>query len=130
MTALETPATTLSISEAAAATGLTTHTLRYYERAGLMLDPVRRAGSSHRRYSEDEIRWVGLLSKLRRTGMPIRSMRAYARLVRAGEGNELERLALLEGHRAEVLAQLRETRRNLEAIELKIDLYRGKLGET
>ena len=46
MTALETPATTLSISEAAAATGLTTHTLRYYERAGLMLNPVRRAGSS------------------------------------------------------------------------------------
>ena len=89
----------LSISDAANATGLSVHTLRYYERAGLMLDPVERAPSSHRRYTEDEIRWVTLLTRLRATGMPIRRIRDYADLVRAGDGNEDERLALLEAHR-------------------------------
>jgi DNA-binding transcriptional MerR regulator len=114
----------LSISDAALATGLSPHTLRYYERAGLMLDPVERAPSSHRRYTEAEIRWVTLLTKLRSTGMPIRRIREYAELVRAGEGNEDERLALLEGHREAVLEQLDAMRRNLEAIDHKIAIYR------
>jgi len=76
----------LTISDAAEATGLSTHTLRYYERAGLMLDPVERAPSSHRRYTEAEIRWVTLLTRLRATGMPIRRIREYADLVREGAG--------------------------------------------
>ena len=119
----------LSISDAAQLTGLSAHTLRYYERAGLMLDPVERAPSTHRRYSEGEIRWVTLLTKLRATGMPIRRIREYAELVRAGDGNEAERLALLEGHRDAVLGQLEAMRRNLEAIEHKIELYRRRLGD-
>lgn len=117
----------LSISDAADVTGLSTHTLRYYERAGLMLDRVGRAPSSHRRYSEEEIRWVILLTKMRATGMPIRRLREYADLVRAGDGNELERLQLLEEHRAAVLAQLAEMRANLDAIDQKIALYSRKL---
>ena len=114
----------LSISDAAHATGLSAHTLRYYERAGLMLDPVERAPSSHRRYTEDEIRWVTLLTRLRATGMPIRRIRDYADLVRAGDGNEDERLALLEAHRTAVLEQLEVMRANLGAIEFKIERYR------
>ena len=114
----------LSISDAALATGLSAHTLRYYERAGLMLDPVERAPSSHRRYTEQDIRWVTLLTKLRATGMPIRRIREYAGLVRAGDGNESERLALLEAHRDAVLEQLDAMRRNLEAVEYKIGIYR------
>ena len=117
----------LSISDAADATGLSAHTLRYYERAGLMLDPVERAPSSHRRYTEDEIRWVTLLTRMRSTGMPIRRIRAYADLVRAGEGNEPERLALLEAHRDAVLEKLDEMRSNLAAVDYKIALYRAKL---
>ncbi len=113
----------LSISQAAGATGLSAHTLRYYERAGLMLESVDRAASTHRRYSEDDIRWVTLLTKLRATGMPIRMIRDYADLVRAGEGNEDERLALLRAHRESVLVQLDEIRRNLEAIDHKIEIY-------
>ena len=117
----------LSISDAADATGLSAHTLRYYERAGLMLDPVERAPSSHRRYTEDEIRWVTLLTRLRATGMPIRRIREYADLVREGDGNEAERLALLETHRDAVLEQLEAVRSNLAAVEYKIDLYRARL---
>ncbi len=118
----------LSISDAAEVTGLSAHTLRYYERAGLMLDPVGRAPSSHRRYSESEIRWVTLLSRMRATGMPIRRIRDYAELVRSGDGNEDQRLALLEAHRDAVLAQLDAMRRNLEAIDHKIEVYRERLG--
>jgi DNA-binding transcriptional MerR regulator len=118
----------LSISDAAELTGLSAHTLRYYERAGLMLDPVERAPSTHRRYSEAEIRWVTLLTRMRATGMPIRRIREYAELVRAGEGNEAERLALLEAHREAVLEQLDAMRRNLEAIDHKIEIYRDCLG--
>jgi DNA-binding transcriptional MerR regulator len=123
-----TDARALSISEAASATGLTAHTLRYYERAGLMLDPVDRAESTHRRYSERDIDWVVLLTRMRKTGMPIRLIRRYAELVRAGDGNEEERLALLEEHRREVLRQLEEVASNLEAIDNKIRIYRERIG--
>ena len=101
--------------------------LRYYERAGLMLDPVERSPSGHRRYSERDVSWVVFLTKVRKTGMPIRDMREYARLVRAGPGNENIRLALLEQHRDAVLTQLEETRSNLDEIERKIRSYRTRM---
>jgi DNA-binding transcriptional MerR regulator len=118
----------LSISEAARVTGLSAHTLRYYERAGLMLDPVGRAASAHRRYTAQDIAWIVLITRLRATGMPIRTIGAYAELVRRGEGTEAERLAMLERHREAVLARLEETRAHLEAIDHKIDIYREKVG--
>jgi DNA-binding transcriptional MerR regulator len=119
---------TLSISEAARATGLSAHTLRYYERAGLMASSVDRDdSSSHRRYTDQDISWITMLTRLRGTGMPISAVREYAELVRAGDGNERERLALLEEHRERVLAQLEETREHLAAIDFKIDLYRERI---
>jgi DNA-binding transcriptional MerR regulator len=123
MASTETPR---SISEAAAATGVSTHTLRYYERAGLMLDPVPRAASTHRQYTDDDIRWVEFLTKLRATGMPIRQVRLYTEMARRGPGTEPERLALLEQHRRSVLDQLDEMHRNLAAIDTKIALYRER----
>ena len=114
----------LTISDAADTVGLSAHTLRYYERAGLMLDPVGRTAATHRRYTDEDLGWITLLTRLRGTGMPIRRMREYADLVRAGEGNEQERLALLETHREAVLEQLEQVQRSLVAIETKIDFYR------
>ena len=127
MTTLEAPGSAaLGISDAARELGITAHTLRYYERAGLMLTPVDRAASSHRRYTERDLHWISLLMKLRATGMPIRDMRRYMELVRDGEGNEDERLSLLEGHREAVLRQLDEMQQSLTAIERKIAIYRAK----
>jgi DNA-binding transcriptional MerR regulator len=114
------------IADAARETGLTPDALRYYEREGLLLQPVDRASSSHRRYSDVDLNWIRLVTKLRGTGMPIRAVREYAELVRAGEHTEPARLELLEEHRDRVLAQLTETRRNLEAIEHKIGIYRER----
>ncbi|KQY22882.1 MerR family transcriptional regulator [Cellulomonas sp. Root485] len=123
MSVAESVETSLSIAEAADATGLTTHTLRYYERDGLLLDAVDRASSGHRRYSEDDVGWIRMITRLRATGMPIREVRQYADLVRAGDGNEAERLQLLVAHRDRVRQQLAEVATHLEAIELKIGLY-------
>ena len=92
------------------------------------MDPVDRAESTHRRYSERDIDWVVLLTRMRKTGMPIRLIRRYAELVRAGDGNEEERLALLEEHRRGVLRQLEEVASNLEAIDNKIRIYRERIG--
>ncbi len=119
---------TLTIAEAAAATGLTPHTLRYYERDGLLLDAVERASSGHRRYTERDLGWIHLLTRLRATGMPIREIREYADLVRQGEGTEPQRMALLQAHRDAVRAQLAEVTEHLAAIEMKIDVYAGRLG--
>ena len=117
----------LTIAEVAERTGLTRHTLRYYERDGLMLG-VGRAGSGHRRYSERDLGWIELITKLRATGMPIREVRRYAELVRAGDGNEAERLALLRAHRERVRAQLDTMTAYLDAIDMKIGYYAGALG--
>jgi DNA-binding transcriptional MerR regulator len=119
----DTGAVSYSIAEAGHATGLTPDTLRYYERDGLMLRPVDRSATGHRRYSELDVRWIGLINKLRATGMPIREVRRYADLVRAGAGNEQERLDLLRAHRARVLAQLAEVQEHLGAIDRKIGIY-------
>jgi DNA-binding transcriptional MerR regulator len=122
---LATVDTALTIAEAAEVTGVTTHTLRYYERDGLML-AVDRAPSGHRRYTERDLGWIRLVTRLRATGMPIREVRAYADLVRAGDGNEAERLALLRAHRDRVRAQLAEVATHLEAIEFKIAAYESQ----
>jgi len=122
--------TSLSIAEAAEQTGLTAHTLRYYERDGLMLTSPARSTSGHRRYTEQDLTWIQLITRLRSTGMPIRDVRRYAGLVRAGEGNEAERLALLEAHRERVEAQLAEVAANLRAIDHKIGIYEGKVGSS
>jgi DNA-binding transcriptional MerR regulator len=121
------PADELTISDVSEETGLTNHTLRYYERAGLLLE-VERNGSGHRRYSARDVEWVTLVTRLRATGMPIRLIRRYAELVRAGEGNEAERLGILETHRAEVVAKIDELQHNLELIDYKIGLYRERCG--
>src|ERR1044071_4197714 len=116
-----------SIAEAASQAGVSIDSVRYYERAGLMLVPVERAASGHRRYSERDVGWLVFLTKVRKTGMPIRRMREYAQLVRAGGGNEDERLELLEQHRDAVLAQMEETRRHLDEIDRKIESYRMRM---
>jgi DNA-binding transcriptional MerR regulator len=121
------PADGVTIAEAARRTGVSAHTLRYYERAGLVVTPVDRTSGGRRRYRELDLRWIVICTKLRATGMPISGIRRYAELVAAGPGNEKERLALLESHRADVLAKLAEIQENLEIIDHKIDVYRGSL---
>jgi DNA-binding transcriptional MerR regulator len=119
----------MTIAEAAAHTGLTAHTLRYYERDGLMLRAIDRSTTGHRRYDDQDLTWINLLTCLRGTGMPISEVRRYAALVRTGNGNELERLDLLRAHRQRVLGQLAQVQEHLGAIDRKIGIYVNKLEE-
>ena len=105
--------------------GLSQHTLRWYERIGL-LDRVARTADGRRRYSDADLDWILLLSRLRATGMPVRDMLRYAELVRSGAG-EQERLALLEGPREHVRQALRQQRECLELLDHKISTYERRL---
>jgi DNA-binding transcriptional MerR regulator len=121
------PQAGVSIAEAARRTGVSVHTLRYYERAGLVVTTVDRTDGGWRRYQQLDLDWITVCTRLRATGMPIKTIRRYAELVSAGHGNEQERLALMEAHRADVTARLAELRENLELIDHKIDVYRGRI---
>ena len=114
----------LTIAETAVRTGLTAHTLRYYERDGLMLT-VDRSASGHRRYTERDLDWIQMVTRLRSTGMPIRDVRRYADLVRQGPGNEAQRLDILCRHREQVRADLEAAAEHLRAIDHKIGIYEG-----
>lgn len=102
----------VSIAEMARRTGLSAHTLRYYERAGLIRAVSRNAGG-HRRYGPEDAAWVAFLHRLRETGMPIRQMRTFAQLRARGDATLAEREALLRAHLAaldERLARLHDCR--------------------
>ena len=121
------PGAGLTIAETARRTGVSAHTLRYYERVGLVVTSVDRTAGGQRRYHRLDLAWIKVCTHLRATGMPIRTIRRYAQLVADGPGNEQERLELLEAHRVDVLAKLADIGKNLETIDHKIDVYRGRL---
>jgi len=116
----------LSIQEAAARLGVSPHTLRYYDREGLL--DVPRASGGERRYSERELTLLRFLLHLRGTGMGMAGLRAYMALVREGEHTAPERRALLVRHEQEVEARLLELQADLSAIRAKIARYDAHLG--
>lgn len=116
-------AAAMSIAEVAERTGVTAHTLRYYERIGLLSVPRDAAG--HRAYTPDELNRVVFITRLRLTAMPIREIQAYFALVAEGPGNEPQRLALLEAHRDQVKARITDLESALGVIEYKIATYGG-----
>lgn len=118
----------LTIREAAEVTGIGEHTLRYYERIAL-LEPIHRNASGHRRYRREDLGWIGLLTCLRQTGMPIRAMQQFAAWQREGDPTGEKRLALLETHQRDVLARQREIAEYLKGIEHKIEAYQSMLAE-
>lgn len=113
----------LSIGEVSERTGLGIHTLRYYEREGLLLGSVARGSSGRRRYSAFDVEWLRLCTRFRSCGVPLTDIRAYAGLVAAGPGNEQQRLDLLRAHEDRVRAELAQMSENLAVIAAKAALY-------
>jgi DNA-binding transcriptional MerR regulator len=111
-----------SIAEAARRSGLSIDTLRYYERIKL-LDPPARDTAGRRAYSDDDLSWLGFLTKLRTTGMPIKSMREYASLRRHGVASAGRRKALLVDQRLSVAERIAELQACLDILDYKIDNY-------
>jgi DNA-binding transcriptional MerR regulator len=120
---------TLTIQQVAEATGLSVHTLRYYERIGL-IHPIGRAENTHRRYSDDDIGWINFLNKLRAIGMPIQQMQAYAELQRLGDVSLPERVEMLKELRQNVETHIDELQEHLKLIYYKIDIYQTIIEES
>jgi DNA-binding transcriptional MerR regulator len=117
---------TWTIADVAERIGVTAHTLRYYERIGLL--DVGRDDAGRRRYTEHDISRIHFITRLRAADLPIGQIQRYFALVAAGPHTEPERLALLEGHRDEIRARLTSLETALATIEFKIARYGGSLG--
>ncbi|WP_342131638.1 MerR family transcriptional regulator [Hydrogenophaga sp. OTU3427] len=114
----------LGIDEVARRTGLTAHTLRYYERIGLIA-PVGRAAGGQRRYAASDMAWIEFLLRLRTTHMPIGKMQAFAKLRGAGDPTVPDRRQMLEEHLTDVLAGIEAMRQSAAALQAKIEHYRA-----
>jgi DNA-binding transcriptional MerR regulator len=119
----------LSIGQVAERTGLSVHALRFYEREGILAEPVRRESNGRRVYSEDDVDWLEMCVKFRSSGMPLDTIRRYTELIRQGPGNEADRLALLRSHQDHVSAQIEELTECLRVISHKVDIYSQHLDE-
>jgi DNA-binding transcriptional MerR regulator len=112
----------LTIQEVAKATGLTPHTLRFYERIGL-IHPIHRAENTRRHYTVGDLGWIEFLLKLRATGMSIKDMQRYAELQRRGDETLPERVKMLKSLRDKVEAHIEELNEHLKLLHYKIDYY-------
>jgi DNA-binding transcriptional MerR regulator len=117
-----------TIQEVTQATGLSAHTLRYYERIGL-IHPIERGENTRRRYTQDDIGWIDFLLKLRAIGMSIRDMQRYAELQRQGDETLPERLEMLRSLRDNLEAHIEELNEHLKLIHYKIDIYQSIVTE-
>ncbi len=107
--------------------GLSVHALRFYEREGLLIGPVERTAGGRRRYSQVDVEWLKICIRLRESRMPLADLRQFAALVRSGPGNEADRLALLDAHRARVDAQLAALEQARDIITWKTQIYEQTL---
>ena len=114
----------MKIGELAKRSGLSAHTIRYYERIGL-LPYADRDQSRQRDYDASILTWIEFLGRLKATGMPIREMLHYAGLRERGAPTEMERRDLLEQHRERVRARIAELTDCLAVLDTKIAGYAG-----
>ena len=112
----------MKIGELAAVSGISAHTIRYYERIGLMTAGSRDR-SGHRSYDAGALVWIEFLGRLKTTGMPIREMLRYAKLREQGPVSEPARQALLMAHRKMVRAHVDELVACLDVLDAKIAGY-------
>ncbi|MGC4867790.1 MerR family transcriptional regulator [Micromonospora sp. DT53] len=119
----------LSIGQVAERTGLSVHTLRFYEQEGLFISPVHRGPGGRRSYTEDDVDWLNVCIILRASGMPLPELRRYTDLVREGAGNEEERLALLREHHGRVTTQIGRLTQCLDLITFKVGVYEDLLDQ-
>lgn len=125
---MDMPKDKLTIQDVARATGLSAHTLRYYERIGL-IHPIEREQNTRRCYSADDIGWIQFLLKLRATGMSIKEMQKYAELQRQGDATLPERVEMLKSLRDKVEAHMDELGEHLKLIHYKIEIYQEIIEE-
>lgn len=115
----------LTIKEVAEKTKLSAHTLRYYEKEG-MLPPIKRDNSGNRSYSQRDVEIILVICCLKNTGMPIKQIREYIKWCVAGDETLEKRKELFMKHREAVVKQLHDLQENLNKLDFKIKYYDNK----
>jgi DNA-binding transcriptional MerR regulator len=103
-------------------TSLPPYVLRYYENEGL-LPSIARSRNGVRRYSEDDLEWLGLICCLKNTGMSIKQIKSFVELSIEGEGTLQQRCDMLKEHKKTVETQIEEMHKHLEKVACKIDHF-------
>ena len=116
---------TYSTQQMATITGISVHTLRYYEKINLLHDIVRDV-NGYRRFSKVDVEWVGFLRQLKATGMSLAEMQLFAELRRQGNHTARQRREMLESHRLKVVDQIEKLHDCLRIIDFKIERHRQK----
>ncbi len=113
------------IGEFSKLTGLGIHTLRYYEKESLII-PKRNA-ANRRCYSENDIKWIDFIKRLKDTGMPIKEIKQYAKLRAMGESSLSERMEMLINHREALQNQILSLQEHLCKLDEKITFYENEM---
>ncbi|MBR8312278.1 MerR family transcriptional regulator [Burkholderia dolosa] len=119
----------LTIGQVAELMGVSTHTLRYYEQAGL-LRAISRTAAGHRLYAPADLDWLEFVMRLKSTGMPIAQMQQFAALRAQGESTLGARRQLLVAHRDAVRTHIAQLQASLDAIGEKIAYYERRERDT
>ena len=115
-----------SIQEVCNRTGLSAHTLRYYEKEGL-LTKVERSAGGFRQYSDEDLEWLGLICCLKNTGMPLQEIARFVQLAHQGDYTLKDRVELLKEHREKMIARMAEMQQYLDKITWKVNYFSEKL---
>ncbi|MBJ6359751.1 MerR family transcriptional regulator [Paenibacillus sp. GCM10012307] len=111
-----------TIGQAAEATGLSIHTLRYYEKEGI-LPFIKRTESGIRIFDDEDIQRIEFLNCLRNTGMPIHQLKEYVDLALQGDKTIDERVRMLENQKEKVEHEMNVLKSYIDMINYKTDLY-------
>ncbi len=115
-----------SIQDVSKKTGLSAHTLRYYEKEGL-ISGVERSQGGFRQYTDEDLEALGLICCLKNTGMSLQEIAEFVRLTHQGDYTLKERVELLRQHRENVVQRMAEMQRYLDKVTWKINFFSEKL---
>src|SRR6266567_4774132 len=115
-----------TISETSKLTGMSVHTLRYYERMGLV-EIIARNPSGVRGYTRKDVEWIIFIGLFRRMGMSIQETLEFARLKRGGISTAPQRKIFLERYRDQLVDQIKERERIIELVDLKLHVLANKI---
>ena len=118
----------MKIAEVSERFGISTDTLRYYERIGL-IRPVNRDKNGIRDYNETDLKRVEFIKCMRSAGLPIEVLIEYVGLVQQGDQTIEARKEILEEQREQLVAKMEEMQKTLDLLDYKINVYENKLLE-
>jgi len=117
--------TYFTLQEVVQRSGLSEHTLRYYERIRLLDDVKRDSSSGHRRYTAEDVQNIEILACLRATGMSIDAMRTYIALLKEGKAAADQQLVLFEAQKKALEQELAQKQEHLRYLEQKVAFWKA-----